>query len=146
MVKDNGRSLSAGKCSKPLPPLIESGVFEGHGGGVLAWVDAIIEQPVLGTARGAASLVPAEVEGNGPEPRPQLQMPDTVRVVGTESPVGANERLLSHILRIVAVASELERTGVHTILETANKIGECAVSIRSESPRELVEDCRHLTR
>lgn len=135
MVKDNGLSLSDRQCCKPLPPLLEPGVFDGYGSGVLVRVDSIIQQRVLGTARGAASLVPAEIEGNRPDPRPQLQMPDAVCVVGSESTVGANERLLRHVLCIVAVASELERAGVHAVLEATNEIGECAVSIRGESAR-----------
>jgi hypothetical protein len=146
MVKDNGRSLSARQRRKPPSPLLESCVLDGHGGGILTCVDTIVQQRVFGTARGAASLVPAEVEGNGPDPRPQLQMPDALRVVGTEGPVGPNERLLSHVFRIVTVASELQRARVHPVLKATNEIGEGTVSIGSELARKLVEGCRHLTR
>ena len=135
MVQDDGRTLRPCQVGKASPPFNEIDVRRSFFRCVARVVDAIVDECRFRVAVRTARSIAAQIESDRPHPRAQLKISDAIRVVRTQRPIDANERLLSHVLSILPAAGELEGTGVDAALERSHEIREGAIAIGREAIR-----------
>lgn len=135
MVQDDGRTLRTCQAGKASPPFNEIDVRCCIFRRVARLIDAIVDECRFRVAVRRARSIATQIEGDRPHPRAQLKISDTIRVVRTQRPIDANERLLSHILSILPAAGELEGAGVDAVLQRSHEIREGVVEISRKAIR-----------
>ena len=145
MVKDDRRTLRSGQDGESFPPDGEFGVRDCRSCGVAHTIGVIIDEWHLRVAVHRAGSIATKIERDRPHPRPKLEIAYAVLVVRSQRAIDANERVLSHVLGILPVASELQSPGVDTVLQRLHEIRERRVSIGRKSNRQIVKGCGHVT-
>jgi ribosomal protein S18 acetylase RimI-like enzyme len=146
VAKDDGCTLRRGAAEQALRPprsllTAKSGRVRAIGG-IGDWVEAGRQQwrEANGprTTRTSSATIPRQVDDDARQPRPDPELPDPLRPPGGQRPVGADERVLGHLLCVSWISKQPQRDGVQPILVCSNEGFERAVKIGRQVPHQGV--------